>query len=146
MPLLDVSSLLFDPDFADTFNVIRREEAVSDKGRNILTLSTIENVVGVVCAASPADLRRLPEAQTFDRVLSIVSKFAFFGACVGFQPDLVQWRGDLYVVSSLDSYPQFGRGFTQILATSIDLQDLPIPRAGELLNIDFIMNTSSPGA
>ena len=141
MPFLDVSSILTDPDFADRITVVRREEGVSDKGRRILTLYSLDTY-GVVTMASPDDLKRMPEAQIFDRVLSVVSKFAFFGACVGFQPDLIQWRGDLYIVSALDPYPQFGAGFTQVIAGSIDLQDLPIPKAGQRLDVDFVLNTS----
>ena len=145
MALLDVSEILNDPDFVDTFTVIRRAEGVSDKGRAILTLEGIA-AVGVVTMAGPNDLRRLPEAQLQDRTLSIVSKFAFFGASVGYQPDLIQWRNDLYIVSVLDLYPQFGRGFTQVIAPSIDLQDVPIPKVGERLDIDFVLSTSTTGA
>jgi hypothetical protein len=146
MPLLDVSSVLLDPDFADRFNVIRREEGVSDKGRRILTLTTLANKYGVVCAASPNDLRRLPDGQTFDRVISVVSKFPFFGACVGYQPDLIQWRGSSFIVASLDPYPQYGQGFSQVIAVSIDLQDMPIPLPGQQLDIDFVLDSSTLGA
>lgn len=145
MALLDVSEILTDPDFVDTFTVVRRTEGVSEKGRAILTLEGFA-ASGVVTAAGPNDLRRLPDAQLQDRTLSIVSRFQFFGASVGYQPDLIQWRNDLYIVSVLDLYPQFGRGFTQVIAPSIDLQDYPIPKPGQRLDIDFIPDASTLGA
>lgn len=145
MPFLDVSSVLLDPDFADRFTVIRRVESVSDYGRRVLSLTNLP-AVGVVTMASPDDLKRVPEGQTFDRTLSIVSKFPFFGASVGYQPDLVLWYGDLYIVVALDPYPQFGAGFSQVIVGSIDLQDLPIPKPGQTLDVNLVLDTSTLGA
>lgn len=145
MALLDVSEILTDPDFVDTFVVVRRQEGISDKGRAVLTLTGLA-ASGVVNMAGPNDLRRLPDAQLQDRTLSIVSRFPFFGASVGYQPDLIQWREGLYIVSVLDLYPQYGRGFYQVIAPSIDLQNYPVLKPGQRLDIDFIPDSSTLGA
>lgn len=145
MALLDVSEILTDPDFVESFTVVRRTENVNNYGMAILTLEGFA-AKGVITAAGPNDLKRLPEAQLQDRTLSVVSRFQFFGASVGYQPDLIQWRSGLYIVAVLDLYPHFGRGFTQVIAPSIDLQDYPIPKPGQRLDIDFIPDSSTLGA
>lgn len=48
MPLLDVSELMSDPLFVETFDVIRRQETVDDKGRVVIVPELFEGVVGSV--------------------------------------------------------------------------------------------------
>ena len=76
--------------------------------------------------ASGADLKRYPELQMLERVLSIVTKTRLQSAVNGAQPDIIIWRGDNYVVKALDPYPQYGQGFYQAIAASIDLMDAAI--------------------
>lgn len=124
MPLLEVSiDGLFDPMFSDLFTVRRRTEQVSGTGRSQVTSVSIPNVVGVVTMASGKDLERLPEAEIFERVISVVTAFKLQGETLGKQPDLVLWRGGVYVVKAIDLYPQFGQGLFEAICTSMDLVD-----------------------
>ena len=127
MALLDVTSLLADPDLTDTFTVLRRVETVGTNGRSTTSSQTFVNVVGVVTAIGPSDLDRKDDYQSMSRSISIVTKFRMQGEVTGAQPDIVVWRGDSYVVRSIDLYPQFGPGFVQVECTSMDRTDVAMP-------------------
>lgn len=129
--MIDVGDVLLDVDIAQTFTVLRRASTRTDKGREQVAVRRINNVVGVVCAASPNDLERLPEEQRMGRNLSIVTKFSLRGPAPGFQPDEVVWRGDTFLVKTVDPYPGFGP-FVQAIAGSIDSQDRPMPGVGQM--------------
>lgn len=124
MALLDVSELLTDPDFADEFPVKRRSQVTGNNGRVSIDEKDLEGV-GVICAASPSDLRRLPEDQRTDRAISVVTQFRLRASAPDYQPDLVGWQGDFYVVSDIQPYTHFGSGFVQAICTSMSAQDQP---------------------
>ncbi len=123
MALLDFSEVLLDPDFTDRFSVVRRKEIVSQQGRVGTEDKIFANLLGVVTMASPNDLKRLPDYQFNTRVISIVARFPFRGESTGYQPDIINWRADKYLIIYIDLYPQFGTGFYQILAESIQTTD-----------------------
>lgn len=122
MATLDVSEVLLCPEFTDNYVIQRNVETVDAHGRTVITPSSIPSF-GVVCMASGSDLRRYPELELLERVLSIVTKTRLQSAVKGSQPDIIVWRGDNYVVKAIDLYPQYGQGFYQVLAASIDLMD-----------------------
>jgi len=123
MAYLDLSDAVCAPDLTDRFVVQRRLETVGVNGRSSVTPATYVGVLGVVTAASANDLERLPEEDRMGRNLSIVTRFRLQGPTVGFKPDVVIWRGDSYLVKSLDPYPQFGSGFYQAIVGSLDAVD-----------------------
>lgn len=125
MATLDVSDVLLSPEFTDNYLIQRNVETVDTHGRSTVAVTTT-NSFGVVTMASGADLKRHPEFQELDRVLSIVTKTRLQSAVNGSQPDIIIWRGDNYVVKYVDLYPQFGQGFYQVIAASIDLMDAAI--------------------
>jgi hypothetical protein len=129
MAFLDISDVLLDPSFTDTFQVQRRLETVDINGRSTTRTST-SNTFGVVTAASPNDLSRLPDADVYHRVLSVVTQFKLRGETAdgsgsNWKPDLIVWRGNSYIVKEVDLYPQFGAGFVQAICASEDLVDMP---------------------
>ena len=124
MALLDVSLVLFDPDLTDPVVVIRRKEVVTAKGR-----ATTENIqypiMAVVTSNNPNDLNRQdPDLETASRTISVITNFKVRGQTEGYLPDIVFWRGDNFVVSYIDLYPQFGIGFYQVVCTSMDRNDM----------------------
>jgi len=123
MALLDVSSILLDPEFVDSFNVIRRAQVMDAHGRAVITNQTFSNTIGVVTANSPSDLDRRDDYEGMTRSISVVCQFHLRGETTGYQPDIIFWRGDNYLVRHVDSYPQFGSGFFQAEATSMDKTD-----------------------
>lgn len=127
MPLLDVSSVLLDPDFATRFTVRRRTQVISAKGRTTTTDTDTPNVVGVITVASPTDLERLPDDQRMGRNMLVVTKYRLRGPSKDnvdqFQPDLVLWTGDTFIVKDVQPYTEYGAGFMQCIIGSIDLID-----------------------
>lgn len=133
MALLDVSlDTLFDPMFLDSFVVNRRQEIVGNNGRS--TLNVVQsNQQGVVASISPNDLVRRDDYQIGMRGITVVTAFQLQMVVQGYQPDVVTWRGDNYIVKHIDYYPQFGTGFYQAECMSIDKVDVvPSPNSDNL--------------
>lgn len=130
MPTLDVNDA-FDPSFMDSITVVRRIQQISNKGRVMLS-ETARTVAAVVIAASPNDLQRLPDYEMMNKAIRITSpQFRLQGPVVdelGNQtlPDQVLWHGSMYVVTSLDDYSNYGRGFTSVIAISMTQPDAPV--------------------
>jgi hypothetical protein len=120
--------LLFDPLFTERFSLIRRLEVVGLNGRTVVTEIPTDNVVGVITMNDDNEVIRqeFPEIEYATRVISIVTKTKILTASKGYQPDYVVWRGDTYLARRVSPYPQFGSGFYQVVASSINLTDLPI--------------------
>lgn len=120
MPLLDVTSILTDPDFASVFSVVRRTEVVSvSSGLTSISEVTTPDVLGVITIAKPSQLVRDDVGQMMGRTISVITKHALRGASVGVQPDQVIWNGIAYTVTVADPYLHFGAGFVQAEATSM---------------------------
>ena len=122
MATLDVTEILHHAELVDSVVVRRRQETVGTTGRNIFTEATF-SINGVVTMASPNDLERLEDYQRMSRTISIVCEFRLRGETNDYQPDIITWRGDNYIVVYIDSYPQFGAGFIQAICTSMDKTD-----------------------
>ncbi len=135
MAYLDVSDVLLDPEIADKFSVIRRRTSNNTYGEVSNSASTFNGVIGVVTSSSPNDLMRLADDQLMGRHLTIVTRFRLYGpaknATASFQPDIVVWMGDQFVVKNIDPYPQYGAGFVQAIVGSIDPIDMPTPEPAE---------------
>ena len=132
MAYLDLSYVAASPALCDSFDVVRRQQSVSDaNGRAVLAASTISGVRGIVTDAGPDDLAQLPEETYGERIISIVTQYRLRLASRGlaggddFQPDLVLWAGEYFKVISIAEYPQLGRGFVQALASATALVDPP---------------------
>lgn len=123
MALLDVTEILLDAEFVDTFDVRRRQQIIDDHGRVVSNEVLFSDVVGVVTAISPSDLERKDDYDAMSRSISIVCKFHLRGETTGHQPDIVAWRGNNFLVKHVDPYPQFGAGFFQIECSSMDKTD-----------------------
>ena len=146
MPFLNVSRAIRNPMFADSFQVKRRKQTIGSNGRTVVS-ATILSKRGVVCATNPADLERLDDNQRMGRHLSIVTEFRLFGPAKDsssqqYQPDIIVWRGDNYIVQSLEPYTSYGPGFVEAIVGSIDSIDFPA--AQEVLNL-WAMNFSAAG-
>jgi hypothetical protein len=124
-PFLDPSIILLDPQFTDTFNLIQRAQTVNAFGEVSTTNTTITDVLGVVTPTRPADLLRLPETERGARAVTVFSQQRLNTAVTGRQPDLIQWRGDTFIVKMLLPWVAFGPGWTKAICTSIDSIEAP---------------------
>lgn len=116
MPLLDVSELLTDPDFATTFNVIRKAETVGGNGRTSVVETRFESQVGVIINTDPAELDRREDGQTASRVVTIVTQFRLRGPAPGHQPDDVEVDGERMLVTKVIPHTRWGNGFVKAVA------------------------------
>jgi hypothetical protein len=129
MATFDVSDA-FDASFFDMVVVNRIDESIDQYGRVVRGATQIETQA-VVVATGPDDLKRLPEEQYAMKAISLYSPFRFQGpaqlSSTGTRqhPDEILWHGSTYVVTVLDDYTDFGRGFVYVVAVSIDPVDPP---------------------
>lgn len=134
MPMLSVSELLLDPDFADEFSVVRRSETLSTTGRSIQSSRTYTGVIGVVIPTTPNELDREDSYEVMNRSITVLTKFRLRGEVTNQQPDVVVWRGDNYVVKAASLFVHFGQGYVKAECLSMDRTDAPIdlPVPGQL--------------
>lgn len=129
MPSIDVTDVLLDPMIAgESFSVIRRAEIVNDYGESVQTTQTIPNVVGSVVPLGSNSLLREEAFQTNDKTIRVLTSFRLRGpsksaVLQNYQPDIIVWKGDNFVVRTLEDYTQYGAGMVDAECSSIDLVD-----------------------
>lgn len=125
MARIDVSELTHDPDFADKFVVVRRDQSTAADGRSQITPTTFNRVIGVVTAQGPADLIVLEDGQRMPRVVSVVTKFRLRGPADNVLPDQVIIDGVTFTITQILPFTRFGAGFVEAIATSMNAQNAP---------------------
>lgn len=136
MPLLDVSELMSDPLFVETFDVIRRQETVDDKGRVVIVPELFEGVVGsvqpkdtaiggnIITQGEDASLRGANfNVYTSFRLRSVSKDVAPAPDGTRFLPDVIVWNGDHLLVALINDYSHYGAGFIHAECASIDAVD-----------------------
>jgi len=104
MPLLDVSDILSDPDFADIFTVILADQTIDDHGvASEATWSSPQT--GVVTAKSGINLNRTPEGQIVYGSITLHTQFTLV------EGNRICWNGSEYTVAGVDDYSRYGAGF-----------------------------------
>ncbi|MFG1260032.1 hypothetical protein V5F79_22150 [Xanthobacter flavus] len=116
MPLLDVSDVLLDPDFADTFTVYREAVTVGDDGRSIRTETTFPGV-GVVTPDMWSTLQRAPEGSNVSEIITVITQFRLTSSVDGTDADEIVWNGKRYVVIAVGDCTRFGAGFVEASAS-----------------------------
>jgi hypothetical protein len=124
MPSLDVNVVLSSPYFMDTFTVVRRISEVNDQGRTA-TIELKIPTTGVVQPSGANTQERPKDYATGRKSCLVITQFRLRQQTQGYLPDLVLWRGDDYLVETVEDYTNYGRGFVQAYCTSQDLQDAP---------------------
>lgn len=132
MPQLDVNIVMASPMFMDTFRVIRRASSVDDTGRTTSTDEVIDTT-GIVQPTGNNTQERPKEYATGRKSCLVITAFRLREQTQNYLPDLVLWRGDTYLVETVEDYTNYGRGFVQASCTSEDLQDTP---PGELPSVN----------
>lgn len=121
MPLLDVSEVLGDPDFADTLVCIRQTQTVGDDGMAVNVTQSMP-FLGVVTADRGKELARLAAGSHVSGSILVHTVFRLTnGGPNGVDSDHVVWNGDEYIVTSINDYSRYGAGF---ICASCDLLPL----------------------
>lgn len=128
MPLIDVSDLLLDPDFAQALTIQRRVEVVGTNGRTTITPTTISPApFGVILPVDTAiggnALERGSDQQHRGAALEVITKFRLQGPAPGFQPDVIVYDGNSYVVTIVNTLTRYGAGFMRAECSSMDSVD-----------------------
>ena len=121
MPLLDVSDVLADPDFATVFDVLRNATATS-QGKTVLTPTTFSNIIGVVTPATSNELQRMPDTERMAGSITIRTVFRLTSGDAENTADIITWRGRQYTVESLQDWSEFGAGYVEALASALSLR------------------------
>ncbi len=121
MAFLDVTDVLFDPDFMDTgLTVSRNAQTVDAKGRATNTATTL-TFAGVVTSDKGDELHRNPDGSRISGSITIHTPFRLIDGSAGFDADEVTWQGCVYTVVNVNDYSHFGRGF---VCATCDLKPL----------------------
>lgn len=112
MPLLDVSDILGDPDFADSAVVTRTTVTVDPQTGRTVETATGTPISVVVTSDKGQSLRRTPDAAVSDGSIIVHSIFRFTEGGNGFDADIVRWNGHDWTVVTTDDYSRYGAGFT----------------------------------
>ena len=134
MPYLDLAFGALDPDFADLVSVVRRAENVGSNGYDAPISTTYANVVATVIPGGKS-LKRDDAAQHAPAEIDVImpiqqvnvagGSLRLQGVAEGFQPDLVVWKGDSYVVRDVNDYTRLGMGWVEARCESYDSEDQP---------------------
>jgi hypothetical protein len=115
MALVDVSSLMVDPMFTDSFMITSQTVVINQYGEQVSTPTTM-SAIGVIQAVSKDILSRFPEASilTTDIVVhykGILNIQKMSGYC-----DIITFKGVEYLVKDLvENYLNWGAGWTSAI-------------------------------
>lgn len=123
---LDVSDVLDDPDFANQLTVIRKTQAVSNSGVAFNPATTNISIYGVVTVGSMLPLQRAADYELAKKIITVHTRTTLFGVQAGYEPDIVVWNGNNYVVKRPNNWSHFGQGFTANECEMVDTQDASV--------------------
>jgi hypothetical protein len=133
MPSIDVSDVIADPDISvSVFTVLRRRETVDNFGDASFQTQQFQ-ASGAVYPSGDNSLIRQEAMQTGNNTVTVVTSYPLRLAAkdpatgYSFQPDIVVWEGENYLVKSINEFRQYGAGFVEAECVSMDL---PSPLTG----------------
>ena len=122
MPLLDVTDILSDPDFADTITVIRTVQVISSGGiASDGNTQTFPSVQAVVQPDKGRSIQRLAEGARVTDAIKIYTTFVLTAGSGPTEADAVVWNGGTYVVVNVRDWSRFGAGYVEAIADLTDL-------------------------
>ena len=126
MANIDVSEVLQDTNFQDSFSVIRSQQTVDTHGRGVLN-QTQSTAIGIVQPASGREMELTPDATRTREMLEIWTQFGLQEATDATQADIVVWRTKQYVVVRVDDWDNWGQGYIHVVLTRKDLLPASTP-------------------
>lgn len=112
--MINVAELLYDPDFSQQFIVNRCTTGTWQNGRFVETDPLKLSMDGVVVPATPKEINQLPEGDRVSGVMAFYSDKQIYvthkddGSGNAGTSDQIEWRGNLYRVSKVDLYGDYG--------------------------------------
>jgi galactose-6-phosphate isomerase len=125
MATLDVSPIPGCIEFSARFDVIRRPETISQSGRSVTSQVTVPGLLGTIYPTADNSLVRQADYQTGRRTITVVTTYRLQQEAPGYQPDLVLYRGNQFLVREIKDFTVFGEGFIAAECSSIIAIDAP---------------------
>lgn len=113
MPNLDVTEILFDPDFADFSLVVTRNIQTVDDDGYASNAQTKATFAGVVTVDRSLEARRMQAGQVVNGAILIVTTERLTQGQTGRDADIVTYQNRDYRVTFVDPYTAYGAGFVQ---------------------------------
>ncbi|MDC9593510.1 head-tail adaptor [Xenorhabdus sp. IM139775] len=113
MPLLDVTDVLFDPDFCDPSLAYRRRQTVIDDDGFPTTQDPVTRFSGVVTVDRSVEAQIRLSGQTVTGNILIITTERLIAGATGKIGDIVTYQNRDYLVKSVDPYTAYGAGFVQ---------------------------------
>lgn len=124
MALIDVSELMYDPDFCDYFNYSRRMSTVNNFGETMITETPMRGY-GSMQPISKGTLQLFPDLQRTDGMMELYTTTALTVTTnTGLISDVVLWNGLAYIVNAVaDDFSNWGAGYFVAVLVQLNLQN-----------------------
>ncbi|EPB4501055.1 head-tail adaptor [Yersinia enterocolitica] len=113
MPNLDVTDVLFDPDFCDMSLVVKRNVQTVDVDGFATNTVTEKGFAGVVTVDRSLESRRMMSGNVIGGAILIVTVERLTQGQTGRDADIVTYQNRDYRVTFVDPYTAYGAGFVQ---------------------------------
>ncbi|WP_145932275.1 head-tail adaptor [Yersinia bercovieri] len=113
MPNLDVTDVLFDPDFCDMSLVVKRNMQTVDADGFATNTVTEKGFAGVVTVDRSLESRRMMSGNVIGGAILIVTVERLTQGQTGRDADIVTYQNRDYRVTFVDPYTAYGAGFVQ---------------------------------
>jgi hypothetical protein len=116
MSFYDVSDVILDPDFVETFALIRRAETVDEQGMTHVAEQT-QGSSGVIQPVTPRERERLPEGDQMSEAVAVYSVTPLSaGDDQEQKPDRIAYHGLVYEIKSVEPWGDDTAGYCKALA------------------------------
>lgn len=114
--MLDVLDAILDPMFCERILVTRRIQSIDNTGRTVINTEQL-NPVAVVTIGSPEKMAMTTDVEIAKNVITVHSTIRLYDPStnsysnVNYQPDLVSYNGNKYLVTKSYNWSRYGNGF-----------------------------------
>ncbi|CAK8737755.1 hypothetical protein SODG_007525 [Sodalis praecaptivus] len=113
MPNLDVTDVLFDPNFCDPHLVVTRRLQQTDADGITTSAEEHSGFSGVVTVDRSLENRRMQAGQVISGAILVVTTERLSSGETGRDADIVTYQNRDYRVTFVDPYTAYGAGFVQ---------------------------------
>ena len=125
MASLDVSDVPICAEFSDVIQVQQRPETISQYGRSQVSTSAPIAVLATIYPTGDNSLQRQTDHQFGRKTLTVVTPYRLRTSSPGAQPDYVFYRGNIFIVTEVRDFSQYGAGFVEEVCSSVESIDVP---------------------